>query len=274
VIAMRRTLLIASLTALALVPATGRAQGSGDNAARRLEATRTELETRLDRLRDMARTARPDWLVAESTVVQKRLDQGDFRVGDRVVLIVEDPAPLRGAAERAGVKSEEQQLSDTFTVGAGQELLLPVVGTVSLKGALRSELQPIVAREIARFIRDPVVHARALLSVGVTGEVARPGYYAVPGDAVVAMLLTAAGGPTKDAEMKKLKLDRAGKTLWEGNEFRRAIAEGRTLEDLRVQAGDQLIVPSNKSSDLFSPIRFIAVLLSIPVTIYTLTHLK
>src|SRR3989441_3665954 len=47
---------------------------------------------------------------------------------------------------------------------------------------------PIVAREIARFIRDPVVHARALLSVGVTGEVARPGYYAVPGDAVVAML--------------------------------------------------------------------------------------
>jgi len=271
---MRRTLLIASLTALALVPATGRAQGSGDDTARRLEATRPELETRLDRLRDMARTARPDWLVAESTVVRTRLDQGDFRVGDRVVLIVEDPAPLRGAAERAGVKSEEQQLSDTFTVGAGQELLLPVVGTVSLKGALRSELQPIVAREIARFIRDPVVHARALLSVGVTGEVARPGYYAVPGDAVVAMLLTAAGGPTKDAEMKKLKLDRAGKTLWEGNEFRRAIAEGRTLEDLRVQAGDQLIVPSNKRSDLFSPIRFIAVLLSIPVTIYTLTHLK
>src|SRR2546426_3476209 len=37
---------------------------------------------------------------------------------------------------------------------------LPVVGTVSLKGALRSELQPIVTREIAGFIRDPVVHAR------------------------------------------------------------------------------------------------------------------
>jgi len=112
------------------------------------------------------------------------------------------------------------------------------------------------------------------LSVGVTGEVARPGYYAVPGDAVVAMLLTAAGGPTKDAQMNKLKLDRAGQTLWQGTEFRRAIAEGRTLEDLRVQAGDQLIVPSKKQSDLFSPIRFIAVLLSIPVTIYTLTHLK
>src|SRR3989449_3182905 len=261
---MHRTLLIASLTALALVPASGRAQGSGDETARRLQATRAELEARRDALREMARTSRPDWLVAESTVVQMRLDQGDFRVGDRVVLTVEDPSPVRGAADRAGVKSEEQQLSDTFTVGAGQELLLPVVGTVSLKGALRSELQPIVTREIAGFIRDPVVHARALLSVGVTGEVARPGYYAVPGDAVVAMLLTAAGGPTKDAEMKKLKLERAGKTLWEGNEFRRAIAEGRTLEDLRVQAGGPVDVARHKHPGLVRPIPVFPVMPLIP----------
>ena len=65
----------------------------------------------------------------------------------------------------------------------------------------------------------------------------RPGYYAVPPDAMVAMVLNAAGGPTRDAEMKKLKLDRAGKTLWQGDEFRRAIAEGRTLDQLRVQGG-------------------------------------
>src|SRR2546428_5249551 len=88
------------------------------------------------------------------------------------------------------------------------------------------------------------------------------------------MLFTAAGGPTKDAEMKKLKLERAGKTLWEGDEFRRAIAEGRTLEDLRVQAGGQLKVPSNKHPDLFSPIPVIAGLVSIPVQVYTLTHLQ
>ena len=269
-----RALLAGPVLLGALLPGIGRAQGSGDDTARRLLATRSELEARLTVLRDMARTAGPDWLLAESTVVRMRLDQGDFRVGDRVLLTVQDPAPLRGAVDRGAVKSEEQQLSDTFTVGGSQELLLPVVGRVGLKGVLRSELEPTLVREITRFIRDPVVHAQALISVGVTGEVARPGYYAVPGDAVVAMLLTAAGGPTKDAEMNKLKLDRAGKTLWEGNEFRRAIAEGRTLEDLRVQAGDQLIVPTNKHSDIYGPLRFVAVLLSIPVTIYTLTHLK
>jgi len=34
-----------------------------------------------------------------------------------------------------------------------------------------------------------------------------------------------------------------------------------------VQAGDQLIVPTNKHSDVYGPLRFFAVLLSIPVTI-------
>ena len=273
---MHRTLLIASLTALALVPANGRAQGSGDETARRLQATRAELEARRDALREMARTSRPEWLAAETTLVAMRLDQGDFRVGDRVLLNVQDPAPLRGPADRlvGTVKSEEEQLSDTFTVGTGPELLLPVVGRVSLKGVLRSELQAALTGEVARFIRDPVVHAQALISVGVTGEVTKPGYYAVPTDAVVAMLLNAAGGPTRDAEMKKLKLDRAGTTLWQGDEFRRAIAEGRTLDQLRVQAGDELIVPTNKHGDIYGPLRFVAVLLSIPITIYTLTHLK
>jgi protein involved in polysaccharide export with SLBB domain len=270
---IRALLAVPALLAV-LLPANGRAQASGDDTARRLQASRAQLEARLDALRDMARSSRPDWLLAESSVVRMRLDQGDLRVGDRVLLNVQDPAPMRGPADRGGVKSEEQQLSDTFTVGAGQELLLPVVGRVVLKGVLRSELEPALVREITRFIRDPVVHAWALISVGVTGEVARPGYYAVPGDAVVAMLLTAAGGPTRDAQMNKLKLDRAGKTLWEGNEFRRAIAEGRTLEDLRVQAGDELIVPTDKHSDIYAPLRLVAVLLSIPITIYTLTHLK
>ena len=55
---MHRILLIASFTALALVPASGRAQGSGDETGRRLQATRAELEARRDALREMARRRR------------------------------------------------------------------------------------------------------------------------------------------------------------------------------------------------------------------------
>src|SRR5204862_958899 len=107
--------------------------------------------------------------------------------------------------------------SDTFTVGSAQELTLPVVGVVSLRGVLRTELEPRLTEEIARYIRDPVVHARALVSLALTGELARPGYYSVPVDAVIQAVLMEAGGKTHDTKIKKLKSQREGQTLWVGD---------------------------------------------------------
>jgi len=268
------TLLGAAL--LAFVSPSGAVQQPNSDAYR-MQATRPELEATLGRLREVARSpSRPAWVSAETTYVRTRLEKGDFYVGDRVLLAVEDPLPLRATGDHAAAqgKSQEQQLSDTFTVGIGQELILPVVGTVSLRGVLRSELEPVLTRAIAGYINDPVMRARSLVSVGVTGEVARPGYYSVPPDAILSAVLTTAGGPTKDAKMKKLRLERDGTALLDGKAVGRAIARGSTLDELQVRSGDQLVVPSRNHGDLYEPIRFIAVLLSIPVTIYTLTHLR
>ncbi len=268
------TLLVAAL--LAFIAPCGAGQQPNSDAYR-MQATRPELEATLERLRELARSpSRAAWLAADTTYIRTRLEQGDFHVGDRVLLSVEDPLPLRGTGDHAAAqgKSQEQQLSDTFTVGVGQELVLPVVGTVSLRGVLRSELEPALARAIAGYIKDPVMRARSLVSVGVTGEVARPGYYSVPPDAVLSAVLTTAGGPTKDAKLKKLTLERDGRALLEGKALGRAIARASTLDELQVRSGDQLVVPSKNHGDLYEPLRFIAVLLSIPVTIYTLTHLR
>jgi protein involved in polysaccharide export with SLBB domain len=254
-----------------LPPLVWAQQPNGD--ARRMQATRPELEATLERLRQLGRSGPvPAWLDAESSYVHTRLDEGDFRAGDRVLLAVEDPTLGTDRPPTAG-KSQEQQLSDTFTVGVGQEILLPVVGAVSLRGTLRSELEPVVTRAIGRYLRDPVVHARPLVSVGVTGEVARPGFYGLAPDAVVSAVLNAAGGPTKDAKMDKLKIERDGRALFQGKTLRRAIEQGATLDALQLRSGDQLIVPSKLHGDMYEPLRFFAVLLSIPVTIYTLTHL-
>jgi len=261
-----KTLLAAlgAAVSLAVVPLPARAQQPNADA-HRMQATRPELAATLERLHALGQ---PD-----TSYIRARLEDGDFRPGDRVLLTVDDP--MLGTERPAGAvgKSQEQQLSDTFTVGAGPEIVLPVVGTVSLRGTLRSELEPAVTRAIARYIRDPVVHARSLVSVGVTGEVARPGFYGLAPDAVVSAVLNAAGGPTKDAKMDKLKIERDGRALVEGKALRQAIEQGATLDALHVRSGDQLLVPTKQHGDFYGPLRFVAVLLSIPVTIYTLTHL-
>jgi hypothetical protein len=89
-----------------------------------------------------------------------------FQVGDRILLSVEG----------------DSALTDTFTVVAGPVLRLPQIGDISLASVPRSGIEPYLTRELGRYINDPVVSARALIRISVMGEVARPGFYAVPID--------------------------------------------------------------------------------------------
>src|SRR2546427_12303895 len=113
-----------------------------------------------------------------------------FQAGDRILLHV----------------GGDSALSDTFTVVAGPALRLPEIGEISLAGVPRANLEAHLTRELGRFIKDPVVQARALIRVSVLGEVTRPGYYAVPIDLVLADALMVAGGATKDPPVEPLRV--------------------------------------------------------------------
>ncbi len=260
--------------------ASGVAQTASNAAsAHRLTQSRADLQAQLRRLVGMAETGRydkglsPDFVRAETTYIRRRLEEGDFHAGDRILVVVE---MAQGAAPAAGPlgKTNEQQLSDTFTVGAAQDVTLPVVGVVSLRGVLRTELEPRLTDEIARYIREPVVRARALVGLTVSGELARPGYYSVPADAVIPAVLMAAGGTTHEAKLNKMTVQRDGKTLWNSDAMRRAIAVGSTVDELELRPGDVIVVPRSGSlAGLYGPAQLVAVLLGIPVTIYTLTKI-
>src|SRR2546427_10530858 len=73
-----------------------------------------------------------------------------FQVGDRILLHVE----------------RDSALSDTFTVVAGPALRLPNIGEISLAGVRRTDLEAHLTRELSRYIKDPVVQARALIQIG------------------------------------------------------------------------------------------------------------
>jgi len=248
-----------------------------------LRAGRASLEALLADL--TAVTAAPDSSAAararaatQAAAVRARLQDGDFQVGDRVVLRVEgaDAPPEGTAPERTPPgtpRSVEQQVSDTFTVAPDRTILLPVWGTVSLRGVLRSELEPYLTREIAKYVRDPVVHAHALVRVSVIGGVLRPGFYAVPVDAVLSDALMAAGGPQPEAKVEDMRIERAGQPLLAGAALQLALAEGRTLDDVNVRAGDRFVVPPGSQHSGYEVLRTVSLLLGIPVTIYTLTRI-
>ena len=277
-----RAALVGLVAGLAAGGAAAQMPAPPDSAHVVLQATRPALEQLAQQLdqaaqaKDSSSEAR-EWARAQVAVVRLRLAEGDFQIGDRVALRVEDDAIVAPLADRVQAQAQpagktiEQQLSDTFAVGQGRDLILPAIGTVSLRGVLRSELEGHLTRYISQYVRDPVVHARPLLRLSIQGAVARPGYYYVPTDAVLPDAMMAAGGPRPEAKMDKARIERGGSRVWEGDRLRLALAEGRTVDALNLRTGDQVVVPTQ--SNLFDGVRFVSILLGIPVTVYALTRI-
>jgi protein involved in polysaccharide export with SLBB domain len=182
--------------------------------------SRRELEARAAQLeRDPRRRA-------EAAAIRTRLRDGDFRVGDAIVLHV------------VGVT----QFSDTFPVRAGRVLQLPEVAPIPLGGVLRTELQPHLRRHIGRYVINPTIDAYSLVRVAVAGAVARPGFYEVRPDAPVSEAVMSAGGLAPAGDATKMSVRRAGRMLIRDTDLRSSVATGATLDDLSIHPGDELHV--------------------------------
>ncbi len=184
-----------------------------------------------------------------------RAPQGDFELGDQILLEVEG----------------DSQFTHVFSVGVGPALTLPVIGAIPLSGVRRVDVEAYLGQQLARYMKNPMVHAKVLVRLGVLGEVEHPGYYAVAAGAVVSDALMAAGGPTKDAKFTAARIERGGKGLYEGNAFQDAFARGMTVEGLGLRTGDRIIVP--RRTDAEAKWRIIGIIVGIPAAILVATQL-
>jgi protein involved in polysaccharide export with SLBB domain len=231
----RAILPIAVFLLFSAVPAVVDGQEGWQRAS--AQVTRAELEELLARYEAAAATGGSgrDQARLEATLIRQRLAEGDLRVGDRVMLVVEG----------------HPQLTETFTVVAGRKLELPEIGDVPLEGVLRSELEQHLTTQIGRYIRSPTVRARALVRLEILGAIGSPGFYTVPSDVLVSDALMLAGGPSGNADLERVRITRGRDVLWGGDQLRRAIIEGRTLDQLSVHAGDGIFVPVRRSRYAF-----------------------
>jgi polysaccharide export outer membrane protein len=200
---------------------------------RGLLITRAELVAELENQREILQANLAVKSVRERAeeniqYIETRLEEGDFQSGDLIGLFVE---------------GHQDVFPDTVIVEAGPAILLPNVGTISLKGVLRSELQEHVAREISRFIRDPLVRVYPTIRVTFEGQIGRPGFYSFPAGLPIGDAIMAAGGPTGTARMGSIKIKRGSDVLFSGKEVDQFIAQGRSFDQLGFRPGDEINIP-------------------------------
>lgn len=196
------------------------------------------------------------FLLATPAVAGAQQTPGELlQPGDRILLAVDG----------------EPALSDTFTVTNGPAVSLPGLGAFPLAGVRRGEIETYLTGQLARYLVHPVVHARALVRVGVLGELTRPGFYALPADALISDALMAAGGPTRDARFAQVHVDRDGHPILSGAPLQAAITRGETLDHLGLHSGDAIVVPRRR--DTGTLVQILGLAITVPAAIYGLSRI-
>lgn len=201
-----------------------------------LVRTRTELGQRLEDYERLLASSdleeeERQRMTAEAAQIRQRLERGDFRVGDRILLSVE---------------GEEETLPDTVVVEPGQMIDLEDFGEVPVGGVLRSEIEGHLADELSQFILDPEVRASGLVRVAVLGSVGNPGFYTMPAETLLSDAIMAAGGPSSNANVDQVRIRRGTEEIMDGEQTRLALQQGLTLDQLNIQGGDQVSVPQTR----------------------------
>jgi len=129
------------------------------------------------------------------------------------------------------------------------KITLPLLNDVQAAGLTPEQLRLAVTAAAAKFIREPAVSVivKQINSrkVFVSGQVAKPGPYALTAPTTVLQLLALAGGPTDFAKKKKIAVMRT-----EGGQTVRLkfnyndVLDGKNLDqNILLKPGDTVVVP-------------------------------
>lgn len=229
--------LLLGLATWVFTPAVGLSQAPTVDV-RRAQATRAELQAAQKELEEVisspgySKTFRKN-REAEMELVQARLAEGDFQVGDQVDLLVVGEGGLTGR----------------FTVLQGRILSLPLLTPISVQGVLRSEVRYHLTAEIGKYVKNPQVTVQgSYIRLAIFGSVGKGGYYTVAADALLSEVIMQAGGPNGNVEMEKSTVRRQGRDVIAGTEVQRAIEMGQSLDQLNLHGGDELIIGGSSAN--------------------------
>jgi SLBB domain len=199
--------------------------------------------------------AKPDVKnAALAAAIRQRLRDGDFQVGDRVVVTV----------------VSQDTRTDTIVVRSGRFLDLPGNITVPLTGMLRSELRDRVATEVLKYVKAQEINVTPLTRLGVLGEVVHAGYFSFASDIALSDAIMTAGGPTENADIGRSTVRRANREYRSAAETQQAIARGLTPDQFGLSAGDELVIGRKRqfiSPTLAAAVGLVASVVTLLVTV-------
>jgi polysaccharide export outer membrane protein len=202
----------------------------------------------IQRLRD-ERQAEPK---PTAVLAAAKTPSEDYKVGPQDVLRVTvwDHPELNNPS---GTTTADPASSGRIVAVDGT-MFYPYVGTIKVEGKTIAQIQNYIKTSLARVIREPQVEVAVQTykahRVFVAGEVKTPMIeFVTDAPLRISEAIAAAGGPTPDADVTRILLTRAGKSMVVDlyGEF----ASGDVSQDVVLQAGDVVMVPEGRPRKVF-----------------------
>jgi hypothetical protein len=242
------------LIALFVLPGSAAAQ-TPPTIERRPQATRAQLDSTLIEIdKILASNAYGAEIKqakqAEAAIIRERLREGDFQVGDQLLISLSVPIQPGGTPLN----------NQVVTVGPNQMLTLNDIPDIPLRGILRSEVKDYLTEQLRRLFKDQTVQVVPTIRLTVLGGIPQPGFYQLPADMPLPDVIMKVGGPTQATKLEESVIRRGTEELWGEEEVAAAITAGTTLDQLNLRAGDELIIGMEQKKDLFQTLRTYALI--------------
>ncbi|HWP37063.1 MAG TPA: polysaccharide biosynthesis/export family protein [Gemmatimonadales bacterium] len=134
----------------------------------------------------------------------------------------------------------QTQYSGQFQVDERGILQYPVIGEIDTRSLTVADLRDRIRAGLETVFNAPFITVTPLFRMAVLGEVARPGLYTVDPTLSVIDVVAMAGGPARNGDLNKIRLLRDGEQLQVS--FQRQNIQGRSLQEIGVRSGDQILV--------------------------------
>jgi hypothetical protein len=174
----------------------------------------------------------------EAFVLRSRLNEGDFAVGDAVIIQYEGAVFGPTASRR-----------DSLIVQAGKMLLLgPPMGDLGLTGVLRFELEDSVRARLNKYYREQSVRVTPLIRLSISGGARNTGFFQFRSDALFSDVTARAGGSVTPGAVDEITIKRGDKVIWGAADVQTALSGGMTISGLDLQPGDDIVFAPAKSN--------------------------
>ncbi|NER36990.1 MAG: hypothetical protein F6J93_23980 [Oscillatoria sp. SIO1A7] len=130
-------------------------------------------------------------------------------------------------------------------------IVMPLLGALTIEGLTLEEARVLIQSRLNVFVQDPFVRIQLLqqrpIRITVTGEVARPGYYIISGQADgFSEALNIAGGASSTADLRNVRVrwrGEDGSIAEERVDLQSPLVAGAPLPNFPLEDGDVLFVP-------------------------------